>query len=311
MALPSLVQLEYLLSVDRYRHFGIAAEKCFVTQPTLSMQIKKAEEALGVVIFDRSKQPIVPTDLGRILLEQARIIVQEAKQLESLVAEFKGDVSGQLRLGVIPTLAPYLLPKFVGSFLRAYPKVSLQIWERTTEDLLRDLQRDLLDVALLVTPLEAVNLQTRVLFYEGIEVLAHRDSPLWNLQDLAWEDLGGGDLWTLSEGHCFRHQTLRLCGGGKQIRDLALRYESGSLEALRRLVQEEGGHTLMPSLALEERDLPLRLKINGPRPLREVSLVHLRHFAKARLIDLLAASIRASVPADWQEIQHGRVVKPI
>jgi LysR family hydrogen peroxide-inducible transcriptional activator len=307
--MPTLIQLEYLVSVDTYRNFGLAAEKCFVTQPTLSMQIKKAEEELGVIVFDRGKQPVIPTDVGVEVLKQARVILQEAKRLEAIVADFRGDVSGNLRLGIIPTLAPYLLPLFVGAFTRRYPKVHLQVREQTTEQIVQDLHRDLLDVGLLVTPLKDPSIQERVLFYEEIKAYLNPTHPSATKAILENSDLEREGIWLLSEGHCFRHQMINLCAKeGKMTAKLPFEYESGSLESLRRLVDKEGGFTLLPELAIEAGHPHLR-SIQSPVPLREVSLVYVRNFAKTRLLDLLAQEILDKIPMPMKQANRGKVIE--
>ena len=176
--MPTITQLEYIVAVDTYRHFGIAAQKCYVTQPTLSMQIKKAEEELGVILFERSKQPIIPTDIGIPIIEQARVILREMQRIDDIIANFHNEVSGSLRLGIIPTLAPYLLPLFVGSLIRKYPKINLIVKEMTTADIKSALQNDLLDVGLLVTPLQEPSIYEMPLFYEEIKLYLHPEHQL-------------------------------------------------------------------------------------------------------------------------------------
>jgi LysR family hydrogen peroxide-inducible transcriptional activator len=311
--MPTITQLEYIIAVDTYRHFGEAAQQCYVTQPTLSMQIKKAEEELGVMIFDRSKQPVIPTDVGAALISQARIILRETNKLKEIVDSFQNEVSGGLRIGIIPTLAPYLLPIFVGKFIRKYPNIKLQVKELYTEEILSALKNDTLDVGILVTPLQEQSIRYIPLFYEEIKIYIHPEHHFH--QDyknfVPSEALEGTDLWMLNEGHCFRNQMINLC----QFRQdqplkalLPFEYESGSIEALKRLVDKEGGFTLLPELALPEEDESIK-SIGPSTPLREVSLAYVRNFAKIRLLELLKEEIIASLPKEMLNDQRGQVVE--
>lgn len=309
----SLIQLEYIIAVDTYRHFATAAERCFVTQPTLSMQLKKVEEALGVLLFDRSKQPVIPTEAGKAIVEQARLVIQEFRKIEGIAEGMKDTISGDLHVGIIPTLSSYLLPLFAGPFSRQYPKVKLQVQEYTSEIILELLKKDQLDVGILVTPLNDSTIKEKVLFYEEIQLYAHPDHPLAEQVEPALEDIAREGLWLLTEGHCFRHQVLNLCAYNKLSEDRkAFRFESGSLETLRKLVDAEGGFTLLPELATlelpEEKQFQIK-RFATPRPLREVSLVYSRHFAKERLLTLLAELLQQAVPPLLQKKERGMVVE--
>lgn len=143
----TLTQLEYIVAVDEYRHFATAADNCFVTQPTLSMQIKKLEDDLGVIIFDRSRQPVVPTDIGQKLIAQARAVLASTQRIKEIINEEKQEVAGTLKIGIIPTLAPYLLPIFIGDYIRRYPAVKVEVEELVSEEIIKRLKRDTLDAA--------------------------------------------------------------------------------------------------------------------------------------------------------------------
>lgn len=308
--MPTLTQLEYIVAVDTYRHFGIAAQKCFVTQPTLSMQIKKAEDELNTVLFDRSKQPVIPTDIGVEMIKQARVILREKERLHQVLGDFHNNVSGQLRIGIIPTLAPYLLPLFAGDFVRNYPKISLQVKELTTQQITDALQNDLLDVGILVTPLYEEQINEQPLFYEEIKLYVHPKHSFYQKAKVSLEELMGEDLWLLSQGHCFRNQMINLCALNRNEKTalLPFEYEGGSLEALKRLVDKEGGFTLVPELAIEEQNENIR-SIASPVPLREVSLVYVRNFAKTKALDLLKEGILNAVPKSMHHKDRGQVVE--
>lgn len=311
--MPSLTQLEYIIAVDTYRHFGEAAQKCFVTQPTLSMQIKKAEEELGVTIFDRTKQPVIPTDVGIAIIEQARTILRETGRLQEIVSSFQNEVNGSLRLGIIPTLAPYLLPVFIGRFIRKYPNIKLQVRELFTDEMTTALKNDTLDVGILVTPLIDRSIRTIPIFYEEIKIYIHPDHKFHKdyKSEIPSDALIGEDLWLLNEGHCFRNQMINLCKFRQDAPSKALlpfEYESGSIEALKRLVDKEGGFTLLPELALPQKQD--NIKSLGPAPpLREVSLAYVRNFAKTRLLELLKEEIIDSLPQEMLNPQRGQVVE--
>lgn len=312
--MPTITQLEYIIAVDTYRHFGIAAQKSFVTQPTLSMQIKKAEEALGVVIFDRSKQPVIPTDIGELLIAQARTVLREAQKMDELVADYQNEVSGRLRIGIIPTLAPYLLPVFVGNFIRKYPKISLQIKEMQTDAIAEALKNDLLDLGLLVTPLQDPVIHELPLFYEEIKLYLHPEHIFLEQypERVPSAALQETDMWLLSAGHCFRNQMINLCELRQELSTSSLlpfEYESGSLDALQRLVDKEGGYTLLPELAVSENAQGLIKSLSLPIPLREVSLVYVRNFAKIKLLELLKEEIISAMPPAMFDKNRGQLVE--
>lgn len=287
----TLTQLEYIVAIDEYRHFATAAEKCFVTQPTLSMQIKKLEDELGVIIFDRSRQPVVPTDLGAKLIEQARMTLSATQRIKEIIQEEQQEVEGTLKIGIIPTLAPYLLPVFIGPYIRKYPAVKVEVEELVSEEIIRRLKRDILDVGLFVTPYHDEKIVERPVFYEEMLVYAHPDSELLKKKEVGHEDIVTSDIWMLGNGHCFRNQVVNLCEmSASQHKNLPFEFESNSLETLMRIVDVEGGFTLIPELALQymspEKKKQVR-SIANTKPLREVSVIYSRHFTKQRLITLL------------------------
>ena len=248
----TLTQLEYIVAIDEYRHFATAAEKCFVTQPTLSMQIKKLEDELGVIIFDRSRQPVVPTDLGAKLIEQARMTLSATQRIKEIIQEEQQEVEGTLKIGIIPTLAPYLLPVFIGPYIRKYPAVKVEVEELVSEEIIRRLKRDILDVGLFVTPYHDEKIVERPVFYEEMLVYAHPDCELLKKKEVGHEDIVTSDIWMLGNGHCFRNQVVNLCEmSASQHKNLPFEFESNSLETLMRIVDVEGGFTLIPELALQ------------------------------------------------------------
>ena len=309
----TLTQLEYIVAIDEYRHFATAAEKCFVTQPTLSMQIKKLEDELGVIIFDRSRQPVVPTDLGAKLIEQARMTLSATQRIKEIIQEEQQEVEGTLKIGIIPTLAPYLLPVFIGPYIRKYPAVKVEVEELVSEEIIRRLKRDMLDVGLFVTPYHDEKIVERPVFYEEMLVYAHPDSELLKKKEVGHEDIVTSDIWMLGNGHCFRNQVVNLCEmSASQHKNLPFEFESNSLETLMRIVDVEGGFTLIPELALQymspEKKKQVR-SIANTTPLREVSVIYSRHFTKQRLITLLCDEIKSVVPAHMLKRDRGMIVE--
>ena len=295
----NLQQLEYIVAVDTVRHFEKAADKCFVTQATLSMMIKKLEQELDIIIFDRSKQPVVPTETGKQIIEQARVILKETQQLKLISKETKSCTEGELRIGVIPTIAPYLLPLFLTQFLKKYPAVKLKIVEQTTEHLLKLISSDKLDVAIMATPLSEKGFAETHLFYEEFKVYVSEENKSLKKKYILPEDIDINKLWLLEEGHCLRSQVLNLCEIQKQQAIIHhLDYETGSIESLLKITEMNGGITIVPQLATIHFDKKGKEKLRHfkpPVPVREISLVTYRHFVKKGLLELLKKDIALSV----------------
>lgn len=291
----NLQQLEYILAVDAQRHFAKAAEQCHVTQPTLSMMIQKLEEEFGVKIFDRSRQPVIPTHAGEALLVQARVILRETARFAEIAAHESESLSGELRIGIIPTLSPYLLPLFLQAFVTDYPDIRLKINERTTSALIEALHKGLLDAAILVTPLNDNTLREDPLFYEPFVVYSGQQ---YRKKFLLAEDIDPNQLWLLEEGHCFRSQILNICELRRKDH-LNVEYEAGSLETLKQLVDAQNGITILPELAtlyLSEEQKTKVKRFAEPEPVREVSIVTHRHLVKQRQVEALKSSILTHIP---------------
>ncbi|MGF1926263.1 MAG: LysR substrate-binding domain-containing protein, partial [Bacteroidia bacterium] len=207
----TLVQLEYIVAVDTYRSFVTAADKCFITQPTLSMQIQKLEEFLNVKIFDRSKQPVVPTELGTQIIDQARIVLQESYKIKELINNQQHEITGELKIGIIPTIAPYLLPEVISAMLGKYPELKLLIWEYTTEDIIHHLKTGVIDCGILATPLVDQQIAETPLYYENFVSYISKNSKLYKKKTIDADDLMDENIWLLNEGHCMRTQVLNIC----------------------------------------------------------------------------------------------------
>jgi len=296
----TFIQLEYILAIDSYRHFATAAEHCFVAQPTLSMQVQKLEDELGLKIFDRGKKPVIPTEAGVEIIEQARKILAEKSRIGEIVQNKKGMISGELRIGIIPTLAPYLLPLFVQGFTKKYGQVKLIVQEMTTEVLVNRLKEGRLDVGILVTPLRENGISEYVLFYEELLAYVSEKNSIYKKNYVLAKDIDPHKLWLLEEGHCFRSQIVNLCELFKASREgTHFEYEAGSFETLRRMVDLHDGITILPELAtidFTSRQRRLIRQFKSPAPTREVSLVVHRDFVKQRLVELLKQAILDAIP---------------
>jgi LysR family hydrogen peroxide-inducible transcriptional activator len=296
----TFTQLEYIVAVDTFRHFAEAAAHCFVTQPTLSMQIHKLEEELSVKIFDRSKQPVLPTEPGLDIIDHARKILAERDMLTDMLASKKGVVNGELKIGIIPTLAPYLLPLFIPAFTKKYANVKLVVNELTTDIILSRLREGRIDAGVLVTPLNEKGVKEDVLFYEEMLAYVSKNNSAFKKTYMLPKDIDPEKLWLLQEGHCFRTQMLYLCELLKSSKEGShFEYEAGSFETLRRMVDLNDGITILPELATLDMTVHQQNHLRyfkSPAPVREVSIVTHRDFVKRKLIELLKKEILAAVP---------------
>jgi LysR family hydrogen peroxide-inducible transcriptional activator len=307
----TLVQLEYIVAVDTYRSFVGAAEKCFVTQPTLSMQVQKLEEMLNVKIFDRSKQPVIPTEIGSQIIEQARIVLQESQKIKEIISDQQQEVTGELKVGIIPTVAPYLLPKVIAAMMEKYPDLKLDIWEYTTEDIIHHLKTGVLDCGIMATPLGDNALEELPLYYENFVTYISKVSKLYKKKTIDADDLESENIWLLNEGHCMRSQVLNICRSTKQNRLQGLTYNTGSVETLIRMVDVNNGATLLPELALEELSSKQLSKVRhfkAPEPVREISLATHKNFIKKRMLNALKEEILAVIPKAMKQKKKKDVV---
>lgn len=307
----TLTQLEYMVAVDSYRHFILAAEKCFVTQPTLSMQLQKLEEELGVKLFDRTKQPVIPTEIGTRIIAQARVVLREAERIQQMINSEKNVMTGELRIGIIPTLAPYVLPTLFKQICTKYPQLELVIKETITEEVIHELKNNRLDCGLVVTPLKDASIKEEVLFYEELFVYVSRKNALYDKKYVLADDINPDQLWLLEEGHCFRSQVLNLCELRKSA-DLRFKYATGNIETLKRMVDKSDGLTILPELAVMEfnkNQMKLVRRLKDPAPAREVSLVTHRDHIKTKLIQTLKDEILEMVPKQMRQLRNKKVVE--
>ncbi|MEM7550958.1 MAG: LysR substrate-binding domain-containing protein [Bacteroidota bacterium] len=294
-------QIQYLLAIDRFRSIMKASEHCHISQPSLSMQLKNIEESLGLILFDRTKQPLKVTEAGQRILDQAKQVLSEMEKIESIAQEEKGKIEGSLSIGIIPTLAPYLLPLFAGEFIIKYPDVEIRIHEDFTENICQQISLGNLDVGILVTPVRVEGIEERPIFYEEFYAYAGKDIHEKHPSNtISLQSLLINHIWLLEEGNCFRNQTFNLCGSN-MIKEKYnnLKYQSGSLQTLINMVDVQGGFTLIPQLAsnyLSENQAERLKFIDDKKAVREVSVIHPKRFAKTNLIEKLIKEIEIGVP---------------
>ncbi len=312
--MPTLSQLTYIVAVHRTGHFGRAAEACHVSQPTLSAQVQKAEEELGVTLFDRRAKPIRATEPGRPLIELASEVLAAHERLMAASAEV-GQLSGRFTLGVIPTLAAYVLPWFLADFAKRHPDVELTIRERPTEVIVRELGSQQMDAAILATPLDEPSITELPLFYDPFYVFAAEDSPLLDDEEVDLHALDVGGTWLLEDGHCFRDQVIHLCGVHDRTVLGSIHMEGGSFESLRGLVDTAGGHTLVPETYAQTLPRAVRRKqirpFRGSTPTREVSLVHHRSQWKTEVLRALAECVHDNLPRPLRRSLPDQVILPV
>lgn len=309
----TLTQLSYIVAVDKYRHFATAAQKIYITQPTLSMQIQKLEDELGVLIFDRSKTPVVPTAIGEEIISQAKLILSGAKHIEDIVSVKGDDLKGTFRVGIIPTIAPYLVPLFLKTFIDTHPQVELIFEEALTGEVLKGLNEDHFDVGIIATPTDQ-HIFEQDLFLEPFMGYVSHEHALAKKDKLRIDDLYKEDLWLLNEGHCFRNQTMKICKQNNEKRNKApVIFESGNLETLKRLVEQNFGITLMPYLALSDYDTRCATavikKFEDPVPTRKIRMVYSREFLKQNLIRAFVEVIKDSIPEELKNQKETMVVE--
>ncbi len=306
----TLQQLEYIIAVDRFRHFSKAAEHCCVTQPTLSAMIQKLEEELNARIFDRSQQPICPTAVGVLLLAQAREILAQAEKMKSIVTEEKGAIEGTFRLGILPTIAPYLLPRFFHALTEKYPRLDIRVSEMKTPDIKKALLTGEIDAGILAN-LDGMDEEfaVRTLFYEQFLAYVSRSSRLFGNKVIRTSDLADERLWMLDEGHCFRDQMVKFCQL-KSSQMSQVTYNLGSMETFMRMVEGGDGVTFIPGLAyfqLSEQQRELVRQFALPIPIREIVMLTNVNFIRKAILDAIVEEIRSSVPKSMLSLTTSQV----
>jgi len=308
----TIAQLKYLLAVAKHLNFTKASQQCHVTQPTLSMQIQKLEDELGVIIFDRTRKPIKITEIGKKIIEQAKIIVNESGRINDLVQQEKGYIGGAYKLGIIPTIVPTLLPMFLKTFLKKYPEVQLEVIEIPTEQMVEAILEGKIDAGIAATPLEEPKIEEKVLYFEPFVGFIPETHRLFQKKVLDEQDLDVKDILLLDEGHCFRDNILNICRmlstEPKQF-DLKI----GNFDALIKMAKEGLGMTLLPYLQTEDlcdTDKKYLRNFKKPEPAREVSLIHSKDLFKKNITDALYKTIKGIVKGAI-EFYDVRIISPL
>lgn len=306
----TLQQLEYILAVNQFRHFAKAAKYCRVTQPTLSAMIQKLEEELDTRIFDRSQQPVCPTPVGIHIIEQAQNILVQANRIKNIIEEEKHSLTGTFKLGILPTVAPYLLPRFFPQLMKKYPDLDIRVVEMKTNDIKKALQTGEIDAGIVASLAGMEELQQTPLFYEQFFAYVSREDALFNNEVIRTSDLNGEQLWLLDEGHCFRDQLVRFCQM-KSARASQLAYHLGSMETFMRMVESGKGVTFIPELAvlqLGDAQKELVRSFAIPCPTRQVVLLTNKNFIRHTLLEVLVKEIKLSVPKEMLSLKATQAV---
>jgi LysR family hydrogen peroxide-inducible transcriptional activator len=294
----TISQLEYVLAVAKHQNFTEAAKHSFVTQPTLSMQIQKLEDELGIKIFNRKKKPIALTEIGKKIVLQAKTIVDESSRMNDIVDQQKGYIGGEFKLGIIPTIIPTLLPMFLKVFIKQYPKVNLIINELTTEEIIKQLSNGSIDVGIAATPLENEAINERPLYYEPFVAFIPDTHRLFQKKKLDADDLDIDEILLLEDGHCFKDSVVNLCKPTNHMKPKHFELESGNFPTLIKLTKEGLGMTLLPyldSIDLSDKDYHYIREFNKPIPAREVSLVYHKSQLKMQMVEALKKCIDSVV----------------
>ncbi len=304
----TITQLEYIVALADLKSFSKAADFCCVSQPSLSMQVQKLEDELNVSLFNRRAKPLEPTDEAREILSKARIILAESKSILSLTKEWSNAVTGHLAIGVIPTIAPYLMPKFLADFQIKYPELDISISETTTDNIKRDIGSGKLDIGILVTPLNT-DLVELPIYYEELFLY----SNVWEENGARLKsELDVSKLWLLEEGHCLSNQVNSICNikAGSHM-GANLTYQTGSLETIVRLADLGFGQTIIPQMFLDYMDLKAKEKVHplpSPIPVREVSLVHAKSYSRKAIIKALQLEILGHIPISWKSANNRSII---
>jgi LysR family transcriptional regulator, hydrogen peroxide-inducible genes activator len=309
----TITQLEYVVAVATYKSFVAAADKCFVTQPTLSMQIQKLEDELGVKLFDRNKHPIAITAMGEAIVNQARVILSESEKIMELIQNQQNKLGGSFKFAIIPTVAPYIVPGLLEKYVEHFPDVKLQVRELETDQIIKALKNNEIDAGLVSTPLEQNGIKEYPLFYEPFVGYFSEDEKALKKKLISPSDIALDRIWLLNEGHCMRNQIINLCSDQVQRlqAERPFQYESSNVETLRKMVDKNKGMTVLPELATHEFEEDQMEKVRyfeDPEPVREIGLVTNDHFVRLTLLQSLMDEILNLVPEKMRVQKKNRKV---
>lgn len=297
----NIQQLEYLIAVDKFKHFGKAAQACFITQPTLSAMIQKLEEELDLKIFDRTTHPIRTTDAGSVIIVQAREIIDAVNELKNKAHQLNNILAGKINLGIIPTIAGYLLPNEIFSFISKHPEIDLNVKEMTTDNVIKSLKSGELDAGIISTPYDAANeFYHDFLFNEELMLYASEDDCTKKEESfVAPEDIDVDKIWLLEQGNCLRTQFEHICHlKENKLKPKNLDFAASNVNTLIQMVDKLGGITIIPEMAVDQLAPSQKCKVSRfrkPFPFREVSLIYYKPTYKQRIIDELISDIKSSI----------------
>lgn len=308
----TLLQLEYIVMLDNYRNFSDAAKHCSVTQPTLSIQIKKIEEELGVLLFYRDKQPVTPTPIGASIVAQARKVLQEVQLIKTLTDKYQNSPEGTVRLGLLPTISPSLLPLLMQEFAEKYPAVDLEIVEDKTAQLLSFLHKDKIDMAIMVYPQNVSNNYAICpLFYERFMVYLSEEHPLLSQETIRPEQLSTANshAWILEDGHCFKTQ----CFNFLDLQSAQfLHYQAGQIDTLKKMVNAyKNTVTILPELSLETLSEAEKLRVRpfiNPEPVRQISMITQKGFHKTKIMQIVQNEIHRVIPPHFTQLANRAII---
>ncbi len=296
----TIQQLKYLVALDNYRHFVTAAEKCFVNQSTITIQVKKLEEEINIHIFNRSHSPLTVTPAGERIIAKARSVLREVKEMKEMVSDEKESVFGTFKIGIIPTISPYIIPSFSHDFEKKHKESQLIIDELESDQIITDLKRGKLDIGILVTPLNDREIREIKLYNEPFVFYGSASHPLVKKEEISLKDVQQiDDLWLLKNGHCFKNQVESLCKNYEN--KSSIQFQSGSIETLKKMVDKNKGCTLVPEMSISEYDADNIAYFEEPKPVREVSLIVHKNFTKEALLEIVRKNILAVVPERFEK----------
>lgn len=309
----TITQLEYVVAVATFKSFVAAAEKCFVTQPTLSMQIQKLEDELNIKIFDRNKHPINTTEIGLEIVNQAKIILSEANKINEIIQNKTGQIAGTLKLAIIPTLAPYIVPQLMEKITKNYPDLQIIVHEYQTKEIIQKLKNDEIDCALVSTPLDDMNIKEYPIFFESLVAYLGENEKGLAKKSITIQDLDMQNFWMLNEGNCLRNQVINLCNEqiGKIQDNKKFKYETSSVDSLRKMVDKSGGSTILPEFSImdfPEATLERVRYFAGEEPVREISMVTNTHFVRHYILQKIIDEVLAIVPESMKVQSANRKV---
>lgn len=308
----TFAQLQYVEVVSRLRSFSKASKELHITQPALTLQIKKLEEELGFSIFNRTKMPLVITKEGEVFLKRAIQIIRLVDDLYDVAIELEEEISGTLNIGAIPTIAPYLTPVFMENLHKEYPKLRLSIKEQLTEEIITSVKNGEIDAGIIATPVQAKGVEFRTLFYEKFFLYVSDRSPFYKRESINLNEIDLSELWYLNEGNCFQNQVNAICEISNRISEKQnFRYQSNSIESLRYIVEYRGGMTFIPELATltvsSEKEEMVKT-LHGIQPVREISMVTAKFVSKQKLLDAFLEILMSNIPKGMKSVNNNMIV---